>query len=235
MDWRFAVGMLGSMNGSLPRLALVFVAAVATVARVQAAEPPDFERQIAPLLVNRCLTCHQPNKRSGGLDLSSRASLLTGGESGPALDAEKPRASLLLERVTAREMPPPDAKESQPLSVAEIELVQAWITGGASWPADRVLGIHERTVDLAAAREFWSFRPVVRPPVPQVKHADRVANPIDAFIWQQLEAAGLEMSPRAEPGDLLRRLSLDLHGLLPPVAGTLRVPSFADGWSSASD
>ena len=203
------------------RLGLGFVVALAVtaVADASAAEPPDFEREIAPLFINRCLTCHQPNKRSGGLNFSSRASVLAGGESGPAIDADQPAASLLLERVTAREMPPPESKESQPLNEAEIGLLKSWVAAGAKWPAERVLGIHERSVDLAAAREFWSFQPVRRPPIPTVRHADRVANPIDAFIWQKLEAAGLEMSPRAALADLLRRLSLDLHGL--PVSPSL--------------
>jgi hypothetical protein len=204
------------MNGSPLRSALVFVATV-TAATIGVAAEPDFERDIAPLLVNRCLTCHQPTKRSGELDFSSRASVVAGGESGPALAAGKPAASLLLERVIAKEMPPPDAKDSLPLSSSEIVLLRAWIAAGASWPAERVLGIHERTVDLAAAREFWSFQPVNRPPIPAVQHVDRVANPIDAFIWQKLEKVGLEMSPRAEPADLLRRLSLDLRGLPPTL------------------
>ncbi|HZN33026.1 MAG TPA: DUF1549 domain-containing protein, partial [Pirellulaceae bacterium] len=205
------------MKGPLLRFAPALVAAVTAVMGVRAAEPPDFEREIAPLLINHCLGCHQPNKRSGGLDFSSRASLIAGGESGPALSPGKPEDSLLHQRASSREMPPPEAKESQPLSAAEVALLKTWIAAGASWPAERVLGIHERTVDLAAAREFWSFQPVNRPPIPIVKNQGRVSNPIDAFVWEKLEAAGLEMSPPAAPADLLRRLSLDLHGLPPPA------------------
>ncbi len=190
---------------------------LAFVAALSAAEAPDFERDAAPLLVNRCLLCHQPSKRSGGLDLSSRATALAGGESGPAISAERPEASYLLARVADGEMPPPGEKESQPLSAAEKELLKRWVQAGAKWPEGRVLGIHERTVDLEAARQFWSFWLVVRPPVPVVQHADRVANPVDAFVWQNLEAAGLEMSPPAAPRDLVRRMSLDLRGIPPSL------------------
>jgi hypothetical protein len=121
------------------------IALVLCAGDAAAADPPDFERQIAPLLVNRCLTCHQPTKRSGGLDLSSRATALAGGESGAAIASEKPEASYLLERVQAGEMPPPGEKDSHPLSVQEKSLLASWLAAGAKWPDGRVLGIHERT------------------------------------------------------------------------------------------
>src|SRR4051812_41392309 len=71
---------------------------------------PDFEREVAPLLVTHCLDCHHPSKRSGKLNLATLDGLLTGGEQGPAISPEKPAASLLLERVMGGEMPPPDVK-----------------------------------------------------------------------------------------------------------------------------
>src|SRR5262245_32679897 len=63
------------------------------------AEAPDFQRDIAPILVKHCLDCHQPNKRSGKLNLSTLDGLLAGGEQGPAFIADKPSESLLLQRV----------------------------------------------------------------------------------------------------------------------------------------
>src|SRR5262245_32033644 len=147
-----------------------------------AADAPDFERDVAPLFVNHCLDCHHPNKRSGKLDVSTVASLLAGGEQGPALTPGNPAGSLLIERVVAGEMPPPDAKERRPLSDAEKQTLSAWIAAGAPWPKERELGIHEKPIDLATARQFWSFQPVRRPPVPTLVRSERVANPIDAFI-----------------------------------------------------
>jgi hypothetical protein len=182
-----------------------------------AAEPPDFERDIAPLFVEHCLDCHHPNKRGGELNLSTLAGMTTGGEQGAALAPGKPDASLLLSRVEAREMPPPDAKEAKPLSPSEITTLRAWIAAGAPWPEGRQLGIHEKSISLDEARSFWSFQPVQRPSVPSVQNPQRVANPIDAFIWQRLDAAKLSPSPRAAPGDLLRRISLDIRGLPPTL------------------
>jgi len=178
-----------------------------------AAEPPDFERDVAPIVVNHCLVCHQPNKRSGGLDLSTLATATTGGELGPAIVVGKPTESVLVDRITAGEMPPPKAKESKPLSAQQIDTLRRWVTSGAAWPQGRALGVHERTIDLDQARTFWSFRPVRRPDVPGL----RVSNPIDAFIEDRLANSGLALSPTAEPLVLLRRLSLDLRGFPPTI------------------
>ncbi|HEX5102487.1 MAG TPA: DUF1549 domain-containing protein, partial [Pirellulaceae bacterium] len=184
---------------------------------------------MAPILVAHCLDCHQPNKRSGELDLSTRAGLLAGGEQGPAITPGKPAASLLVERISAGEMPPPDAKESHPLDKSQIEALRAWIAAGATWPNDRQLGIHERPIDLETAREFWSFQPVRRPPLPlplgegqgegaSVRNPQSaIRTPIDPFILQKLAAAELSLSPPAAKNDLLRRLSLDLRGLPPSL------------------
>lgn len=183
-----------------------------------AADGPDFERDVAPLLVQHCLDCHQPNKLSGKLNLSSKAGLLAGGEQGPALVPGKPEISLLMERVESGEMPPAEAKVSRRLTAAEVATLRNWIAAGATWPKDRQLGVHEKTVDLDKARQFWSFQPVRRPRVPEVIHKDRIANPIDAFIWQQLESSQIELSFRATDRDILRRVSLDVRGLPPTLA-----------------
>jgi hypothetical protein len=182
------------------------------------AEEPDFERQVAPFFANYCLDCHRPGKSNAGLSVATRQGLLTGGDSGPAILPDQPAQSLILDRLRTRQMPPEDEKHPRRKPTdEEIHQIESWIAAGANWPHDREIGLHEQTVDLNAARRFWSFQPVRRPPTPQVAHVDRVANPIDAFIWQKLEAAGLELSPRAGRRDLLRRASLDVTGLPPSV------------------
>jgi hypothetical protein len=175
----------------------------------------DFEHGVAPLLVQHCLDCHQPNKLKGNLNLSTIAGLLAGGEQGPAIVPGDPESSLLWQRIRDGEMPPEDAHQSRALSPDQVALFREWIAAGAPWPNGRELGVHEKTVDLQRARQFWSFQPVLRPEVPAVQHRDRVANPIDAFIWERLERSRITMSARAAPGDLLRRVSLDLSGLPP--------------------
>lgn len=183
------------------------------------AAPPsiDFNRDIAPILVNHCLECHHAGKLSGRLNLATAQAVLQGGDSGPALVAGKTAESLLIERVVAGEMPPAEHGKHRKLSVDEIDKLRAWIDQGARWPKDRQLGLHEQAVALEEARNFWSFQPIVRPPVPQVKHQDQVSNPIDSFIWQKLEAAGLEMAAPAASNDLVRRISLDVLGLPPTL------------------
>ena len=183
-----------------------------------AAQPPDFERDVAPILVSHCLDCHQPNKRSGKLVVSTLAGLLAGGEQGAAIEPGKPGASLLVERVLAGEMPPPEAKDRAGLSDKEKQTLAAWVAAGAPWPKDRELGIHEKPLDLEKAREFWSFQLVRRPAVPAVNGAWRSSNPIDAFVGERLAAAGLALSKRAAPDVLLRRVSLDVRGLPPTLA-----------------
>ena len=200
------------------RLFILFAAFVLQYRRCWAGDPPDFEREIAPILVTHCLDCHQPNKRSGELDLSTLAGLLKGGEQGRAIVPDKPADSLLLARLEAGEMPPSDAEEAKPLDKAQVALLRAWIAAGATWPQGRQLGIHERPIDLGQARKFWSFQSVDRPTLPPIRHPQSgIYNPIDAFILDKLNAANLSLSRPAAKSDLLRRLSLDLRGLPPSI------------------
>src|SRR5262249_54177273 len=77
----------------------------------------------------------------------------------------------------------------------------------------------------------WAFRPVVQPEVPRVQAADRVCNPIDAFVLAKLEAAGLTLAPEADRTTLIRRLSFDLLGLPPSPE---EIDAFvADDWPDA--
>lgn len=185
-----------------------------------------FDRDVAPLFVNHCLECHHAGKASGKLNLATAAGIQKGGESGSPIVPGKPAESLLIERVTAGEMPPPKEAKSRPLSPAQIDVLRTWVAGGAVWPAGRELGLHEKQIDIAQAREFWSFQPVRRPAVPAVKQGNKPtdsrrwasANPIDAFLWEQRAKAGVEMAAPAAPRDLLRRASLDLIGLPPTLA-----------------
>ena len=178
----------------------------------------DFETHVAPLLIKRCVECHQGANPSGGLLLTSRARLVQGGESGAAVDQQNPAASYLLERITSGEMPPEIQDRSQALPDDEIKLIRRWIEGGAKWPEDRTLDYFERTNDVRAGRDWWSLQPLVRPPVPLLKDKPQPDNPIDAFIRAALDEQGIAPAPRADRRTLIRRLHYDLIGLPPSEA-----------------
>jgi hypothetical protein len=177
------------------------------------AAAPDFEKDVLPIFQARCIKCHGLEKQKGGLDLRTKASLLEGGENGTALTPSDLKKSLLWEKISKNQMPPGKDK----LSAADKTIVENWIRAGAPG-SDRVakkpVEEKERTV-TDADRQFWSFRPPVRPTIPTVDHADRVRNPIDAFILEALEKKGLTLAPEADRLSLIRRATFDLTGLPP--------------------
>jgi mono/diheme cytochrome c family protein len=171
-----------------------------------------FEAHVRPVLQTHCVSCHGGEKVRGGLSLTSRDGAIKGGDTGPALSPGKPSESLLLRAVShAGELKmPPKGKLAQ----TQIDALTKWVEMGAPWPAGEIRHAGPPPVD-DQARNFWSFRPVVRPTVPAVKRADWVKTPIDAFILAKLEAAGLRPAPPAEKTSLLRRVYYDLTGLPP--------------------
>ncbi len=171
----------------------------------------DFERDIAPLLLGRCLLCHDATDPSGGLSLSTREGALRGGESGPALAAADVQGSLLWQRVHASEMPPPERGQAQTLPADEQQLLAQWIAEGASWPKDRRLDRFERTTAVRGGRDWWSLQPIKRPTPPHA--SDWARNPIDAFIEHQLTQQHLTPAPDANRSVLARRLAIDLIGI----------------------
>lgn len=176
----------------------------------------DFDRQIAPILVTRCLECHTAAKASGGLILAGADGVKRGGDSGDAIVLHKPDESPLLERVEKGEMPPPKQGRPQVIPKEEQALLRQWIAEGAKWPDNRMLDLYERTTTVRAGRDWWSFQPVVRPAPPTIA-GNPSQNPIDAFILEGLQKAGLEPAPPADRRALIKRVYFDLLGL-PPTA-----------------
>jgi hypothetical protein len=182
------------------------------------ATPIEFDRDIAPILINHCLECHHRGKLSGGLNLSVVDDLHKGGDSGPAISMDAPKRSLMMARIDADEMPPRDQKHRSPLSADQIRILRTWIEAGAAWPKDRELGLHEQTIRLDEARDFWAYQPVRRPAIPAVADGSHDVNPIDAFIEQKLSEVGVEAGESATPRQLLRRATMDLIGLPPSLS-----------------
>ncbi len=178
-------------------------------------DPPDFDTQVAPILITRCLECHQQPDASGGLTLTTRENLVAGGDSGKAIETDSPDESYLLQRLKAGEMPPEQKGQSQKLPAEEIGLLQRWIASGAKWPKGRKLDRFERSTDVRAGRDWWSLQPIVRPPVPTLKNGPQPDHPIDAFIAARLSDHDLTAAPPANRRTLIRRLYYDLIGLPP--------------------
>jgi len=189
------------------RMAVAFLALAGN--RVAA---DDFE-PVARILVRHCAGCHNASDPAGGLDLSAFDAARKGGESGePALVAGDVAHSPLLQRIQAGEMPP--AGKGTPVSQADQATLQAWIAAGAPWPAQRVLSPSEFTTEQRAGRDWWSIQPPSEPSIPAVG-GNWVRNPIDAFVAAELAEHQLSPSPDADRATLIRRATLDLHGLPP--------------------
>ncbi len=188
----------------MPRVPAVFAAllAVAFVPSAVAGEAPDFRKDVWPILQSRCVSCHGPDKQKGELRLDSRAALLKGGNSGPAAVPGKPAGSRLILLVAsskpADRMPP----KGEPLTAGQVATLTEWIRADTAWPAD---------FQPAKKAVSWAFQPVRRPAAPKSAYA----NPVDAFVSEKLTAAGLRMSPAADPRTFIRRITFDLIGLPP--------------------
>ena len=221
-----------SCNKSL-RLPIVIAClciAIATVAiRAQNPAEPDhaakmakgldlFKKQVQPVLAERCVKCHGGEKTEAKLDLTDRAGLLKGGESGPAIIVGKAKDSLLI-KLLRHEKEPKMPKEGGKLSEAVVQQIAAWIDLGA--PYDKPLldkpdakAWTHRQVE-AEARKFWSFQPLKRVEPPKVKDSAWCRTPIDYFIRAKQEAAGILPNAAVDRRKLIRRVYFDLLGLPP--------------------
>ena len=200
-------------------------------ARLGRSTSPVSEQAFAILRQN-CLGCHGV-ARTSGLDLRTAEGVLKGGENGRVIVPGNPEASRLLQFVTHRAKPvmPPDRK----LSDAEIEILRRWIAEGASFegfappatdPATDPATPAAKTEPAPLAirpftseeRAFWAFQPPrrVAPATPTDPAWSR--NPIDAFLFAAMKAKQLSPSPRADRRTLIRRVTLDVTGLLPTPA-----------------
>jgi mono/diheme cytochrome c family protein len=179
----------------------------------------SFEDQVRPILQTHCIRCHGGEKVRGGLDLSNGETFRKGGKHGPVIVLDKPQESLLIQAVHYRDLKMPPRGQ---LPQAQIAILSQWVQKGAPWPQG--VKVVQRTgpppVD-DQARQFWSFRPVTRPRVPEVHNSAWVRTTIDAFILARLETAQLSPAPPAGKTSLLRRISYDLIGL-PPTPDEVR-------------
>lgn len=188
-----------------------------SVCRVACCETPasvSFEQDVRPILKAACFHCHgEADVKEGSLDVRLARFMKAGGDSGAAIVPGDAANSLLFTRVRDGEMPP---EESHRLSPQEVATIQTWINAGAPTLRPEPDDIEGPLITLEE-RSHWSLQPVVRPEVPVVQGADKIRNPIDAFILQRLEANGFSMTSPANRRTLLRRLSFGLTGLPPSL------------------
>ena len=156
-----------------------------------------YNRDIRPILSDNCFACHGPdrNKRKAKLRLDDRDIALDKKAIIPGKAADSEMIHRIFSTDPEKQMPPPESNKK--LTEAQKKLLEQWIAQGAEY------------------EPFWAYVTPKRPPVPQVNEKAWVANPIDAFVLEQLEARHIAHSPPADRRTLLRRLSLDLIGLPP--------------------
>lgn len=202
--------------------ALIVTGVVGALNPAQAAEPsPEgvtfFEKNIRPILVERCYECHskQGKKIRGGLSLDLKDGWVKGGDLGPAIEPGKPDDSLLIQAVRYNDEDlkmPPKGK----LSASEVALLTQWVAMGAPDPRTGEAPIAAKgEFDIESRRSFWAFQAPVDPPVPAVRNEAWPRSTLDRFVLAALEAKGLEPASPADKRTLIRRATFDLIGLPP--------------------
>ncbi|MCA9135440.1 MAG: PSD1 domain-containing protein [Planctomycetales bacterium] len=169
----------------------------------------DYNRDIKPMLHEKCSTCHGALKQEAGLRLDAAVLIRTGGDSGPVIHTGDATASLLIERVTTKDVAdrmPPEG-EGEPLTPAQMERLQAWINAGAIAPQDEPIPTNPD--------EHWAYQVPERAKVPRMENDQDCINPIDAFIAQRQHESGIIPAGLADKETLVRRVYFDLIGLPP--------------------
>ncbi len=187
---------------------MILALVLAVASNSEAAAPVNYGHDVKPVLVARCTSCHGAIRQKGGLRLDTAEFVRAGGESGPAVEPGKSAESLLIDRVTAADdsnrMPP--ASDGVRLSDAEVAILRAWIDWGATAPPEPV---------PPDPREHWAYQPPTRAALPRPARTGWAGNPIDAFLAAGHRSRGLTPSLPVPRELWLRRVYLDLLGLLP--------------------
>ena len=165
------------------------------------AEELDFNRDVRPILSDKCFFCHGPDSkhREAGLRLDIAEGAYTKlKETGKtAIIPGDPEQSEFIIRILDKEDPMPPVESHKSLKPKEIEILKQWIKEGAVY------------------EDPWAYVAPVKHPAPKVKQSDWPTNWVDHFVLARLEKKGLAPAADADPVTLVRRLSFDLTGLPP--------------------
>lgn len=184
------------------------------------AELEFFEKEVRPLLAERCYECHRggtEEEPSGGLRLDSRVAIVAGGDTGPAIVPGDAKNSLLIDAINYGDLyeMPPQTKLPPP----EIAILTKWVEMGAPWPPEAEVVSVAKEFDLDGRRaEHWCWQPLRNNELPSVTNKAWPAQDLDRFILAGLESQGLQPAAEADKRTLLRRAYFDLVGLPPTIA-----------------
>ena len=192
-------------NTSSHRLIGLVLASVLPLSAAADPAPPDFSRDILPILSDNCFACHGPDENSREadlrLDLREAAIARLDGDSAaivPGKSAESEVWKRLVTDKARRRMPP--VKSGKSLSEDQIDLIRRWIDDGAEWG------------------EHWALQRPRRGELPRAVEGWTADNAVDAFLHDKMRQAGLTPEPEADRATLIRRVTLDLTGLPPTIA-----------------
>ncbi len=196
----------------LRRLGVTIALTVSTAALAVAADEVSFSRDIRPIFAKSCESCHGPSNKLGGLNLATAEGIEKGGVHGPAIAAGDPAASRLIGHLEGSVEPAMPLGSKLPQ--ADIDKIAAWIRQGAQID-DAAASASVETAGQDAEHEaqeevWWAFQP------PSAAAPGGGGHPIDAFLAAKRAEMGVEAAPQADRRTLIRRVYLDLVGLLPP-------------------
>ena len=164
----------------------------------------EFNREIRPILSDRCFACHGPDRNNKASELTDlRLDVRESAVDYGAIEPGDADGSELLVRVSSDdpdERMPPDDSQKPRLNEQEIELLRRWIEQGAEY------------------QKLWSLIPPQRATLPAVKNVEWAKSAIDQFVLARQESDGLRPSPAADRPTLVRRVTFDLTGLPPTLA-----------------
>lgn len=187
-----------------------------------------FETKVRPVLAENCFSCHNQKKQKGGISLDRREAVFKKSDE-PLIVPGHPEKSLLVKAIRHEadiRMPPAPKPKLSPQVIEDITL---WIKLGAAWPEDK------GATNAIDPRKHWAFLPVKQPLIPKVKDPAWSANPIDAFVFEKLNAKGITPNPRADARTLLRRLAYDLTGLPPTFEEIETFANNPESWPAEVD
>ena len=165
-----------------------------------------FEKDVRPIVKAHCTHCHgEEEKPEGGVDLRLRRLM------DEIVVAGQPEKSQLVEVIRSGEMP----EKGKPLTEAQLNVIEKWIAQGAKTAKAEPLALAPGPIISDEDREYWAFQPIQKPEVPKNVETQKLRTPVDAFVLAKMNEKGLPMAPEADPRTLIRRVTLDLTGLLP--------------------